>query len=93
MKLKKTAVLLLAGVLAAGMTGCGSAGNAAPASGQAAEAGSSSGAEGGAGSTDEVKIGVLMKTMSDTYSNKLGTSIETYTEPAVPMPTRFWRTA
>lgn len=89
MKLKKTAVLLLAGVLAAGMTGCGSAGNAAPASGQAAEAGSSSGADGGAGSTDEVKIGVLMKTMSDTYSNKLGTSIETYVQENYPQAKLF----
>ena len=34
--------------------------------------------------TDTLKVGVLMKTMSDTYSNKLGTAIETYMEDNYP---------
>lgn len=32
----------------------------------------------------KLKVGVLMKTMSDTYSNKLGTSIEAYMKDSYP---------
>lgn len=36
-----------------------------------------------------VAIGVLMKTMSDTYSNKLGTTIEVYTKEKYPDATLY----
>ncbi len=39
--------------------------------------------------SNEYKIGVLMKTMSDTYSNKLGSAIETYAKEAYPNASVF----
>ncbi|MDF2513136.1 MAG: periplasmic binding protein/LacI transcriptional regulator [Herbinix sp.] len=47
------------------------------------EASTDNGSEGG------VKIGVLMKTMSDTYSNKLGTAIQSYVETQYPDATLY----
>lgn len=72
MKLKKAAALFLAGTMVLGVMGCGSAG----------ESGSDSGTD--SADKDGVRVGVLMKTMSDTYSNKLGTAIESYIEETYP---------
>lgn len=82
MKLRKMAALLLAGMMAAGLTACsGSGSGETTAAGSQAASEAASGAASGAG---EIKIGVLMKTMSDTYSNKLGTNIEAYVKEKYP---------
>lgn len=94
-KLKKAAAFLLAGILFVGLTACGSPGGGEPAAGKpaagkpaSAESSDGSSAQGGTSKaekeTGEVKIGVLMKTMSDTYSNKLGTDIEVYVKERYP---------
>lgn len=89
-RFKKAAVFLLAGILFAGLTACGGSGGGEPTAGKSASSEHSAGSQaaGETGSmkngTDEVKIGVLMKTMSDTYSNKLGTNIEAYVKEHYP---------
>lgn len=77
---KKILATIMAGVMLFGMAGCGSSketGTTEAAS--SAEAGESEASAGGS-----VKIGVLMKTMSDTFSNKLGEAIQTYVAEAYP---------
>lgn len=88
-RMKKLLALMAAAAMAASLAACGSnAGTqeSAPAAQEEPAAEESSadneaepaGDESAAGG--EVKIGVLMKTMSDTYSNKLGNAIQTYVE-------------
>lgn len=101
MKLKNMAVLLLAGVLTAGVTACGSSGSGETAASRQTEKESSVQAEGSSGQaeessvektgggSEEIKIGVLMKTMSDTYSNKLGDHIESYVKEKYPQAKLF----
>lgn len=77
MKVKKVLAVLMAATMAMSMAVSVSAADesgsgAAPASIEKAD------------SDAEVKIGVLMKTMSDAYSNKLGTAIEKYTKENYP---------
>lgn len=70
MKMKKLLSVMLAGVMMLSLAACGS--------GKTSDSSSKDEEKTG------VKIGVLMKTMSDTYSNKLGTSIEAYVEEKYP---------
>lgn len=77
MKVKKVLAVLMAATMAMSMAVSVSAADesgsgAAPASIEKAD------------SDAEVKIGVLMKTMSDAYSNKLGTAIEKYAKENYP---------
>lgn len=83
-RMKKLLALMTAAVMAASLAACGSdapaaqeapAAEEAPSNDEAAEA-----ADNGSEVGEEVKIGVLMKTMSDTYSNKLGNAIQTYVD-------------
>ena len=77
---KKILAAILAGAMLAGLAGCSSgAGDA-----QSTESDSSS-EESAEASSDSCKIGVLMKTMSDTYSNKLGEAIESYAEQVLDL--------
>ena len=92
MKAKRLVALLLTTVLVIGMTGCQvkeESASAAPEAGSSAATGQpqSKPVETAALSNstgDEITIGVLMKTMSDTYSNKLGTAIENYAAETYP---------
>lgn len=61
---------------------------AAEANAQSSQADGSS-EETGKSADSEVKIGVLMKTMSDTYSNKLGTAIQAYIDENHPNVTLY----
>ncbi len=77
MKVKKVLAVLMTATMAMSMAVSVSAADesgsgAAPASIEKAD------------SDAEVKIGVLMKTMSDAYSNKLGTAIEKYAKENYP---------
>lgn len=82
---KKILAAIMAGAMVFGLTACGS-GDQAPA--ETSEADASNEAEevteneGNASEGGTIKIGVLMKTMSDTYSNKLGEAIQTYAADA-----------
>lgn len=95
-KMRRMLATAAALALAAGLTACGSAGTEATnteESGQAVEQETTVETETaeaeGATTGEEVKIGVLMKTMSDTYSNKLGTAIQTYVEENHPNVTLY----
>lgn len=77
---KKILATLMAGVMMASLAGCTSSkGDTTSTTDTVATTENSSelGAEEAGGS---YKIGVLMKTMSDTYSNKLGEAIQSYAE-------------
>lgn len=81
---KKILATLMAGVMMASLAGCTSSkGDTTSTTDTAAttETSSESDAEEAGGS---YKIGVLMKTMSDTYSNKLGEAIQSYAEQTYP---------
>ncbi len=69
----------MVGAMLTGIVGCGSNQE----SSQPAEE-TSAGEETAETSSDTYKIGVLMKTMSDTYSNKLGEAIENYAAETYP---------
>lgn len=60
---KKVLAAILTGIMLLSLVGCGAKEEAPAAEAPAAEA---------------IKVGVLMKTMSDTFSNKLGESIKAY---------------
>ena len=77
MKVKKVLAVLMAATMAMSMAVSVSA---ADKSGSGADPASIEKAD----SDAEVKIGVLMKTMSDAYSNKLGTAIEKYAKENYP---------
>lgn len=74
MKLRKLMAMLMAGTMALSM---GAVATFAEETEAAAEAASPDSIE-KAAADSEVTVGVLMKTMSDTYSNKLGEAIQSY---------------
>ena len=82
MKKKILSVLLCAAMVASLVVGCGAkeepAAEAPAATEEVAEE------EAAAPAAEAVKVGVLMKTMSDTFSNKLGESIKAYAAEAYP---------
>ncbi len=78
MKMRKLLLGVLLGTVMLGMVACGNA-----------EETENVGAEVQEETVEEVKVGVLMKTMSDTYSNKLGTTIESYIEENYPDATLY----
>lgn len=77
---KKVLAALMVGAMVASLAGCGSKADTATTTDDAATEGSTDDAAAG----DSYKIGVLMKTMSDTYSNKLGEAIQAYAEETYP---------
>lgn len=86
-RMKKLLALMAAAVMAASLAACGSGAPAAEEAPAAQEAPAAEevpaddeAADNGSEAGGEVKIGVLMKTMSDTYSNKLGNAIQTYVD-------------
>ena len=78
---KRVLAAILTGVMLLGLVGCG-AKSEAPAEEPAATEVAEEKEEVPAG--DAIKVGVLMKTMSDTFSNKLGESIKAYVEESYP---------
>ena len=82
---KKFLAALMVGAMVAGLVGCGSKADTTTTTDTAAteetkdDAASDTEAAGGS-----YKIGVLMKTMSDTYSNKLGEAIQSYAKETYP---------
>lgn len=83
---KKALAAIMVGVMLFGLTACGSKEQApaeAPETSVADEAEEPASEEDVSGS-ENIKIGVLMKTMSDTYSNKLGEAIQTYASETYP---------
>lgn len=97
MKMKKVIAMLCCTIMCAGLlAGCGSAApeESAPAAEEAAAeeaapaeeetGGEEAPAEEAAEEGDSYVIGVLMKVMSDTYSNKLGNAILSYAEEKYP---------
>ncbi|MEH2958756.1 substrate-binding domain-containing protein [Candidatus Merdisoma sp. JLR.KK006] len=79
---KKVLAAIMAGVMLLGLTACGSKEQApaetdTPETGAAGETEEPANEENASGG-ETIKIGVLMKTMSDTYSNKLGEAIQAY---------------
>ena len=82
---KKVLAALMVGAMMTSLVGCSSTGDTATST----ETAASEDTTADTASTDEsasgsYKIGVLMKTMSDTYSNKLGEAIQTYAEETYP---------
>lgn len=78
---KRVLAAILTGVMLLGLVGCGAKSEAPaeePAATEVAEEKEEVPAE------DAIKVGVLMKTMSDTFSNKLGESIKAYVEESYP---------
>ncbi|MGC4020132.1 MAG: sugar ABC transporter substrate-binding protein [Muricomes sp.] len=75
MKMKKVGTIIVAAALALSLVAC--TGNGAK-----EEKGNTSTQE--TSKDGGIKVGVLMKTMSDTYSNKLGTAIEAYIKSEYP---------
>lgn len=73
---KIIAMLLAASMTVALLVGCGSSTTEEP---KAEET-----TDGGADSEGKIVVGVLMKVMSDTYSNKLGNAILSYAESTYP---------
>lgn len=71
---KRIIAAVLTGVMLLGLVGCGEKTENAPAENPVTEESEQK--------NEAVKIGVLMKTMSDTFSNKLGESIEAYVKEA-----------
>lgn len=93
MRKNKFLALALAGIMTFAIVGCGSNAGETTKETTAVET-----TQEAVASTEEtatqtastaVKIGVLMKTMSDTYSNKLGTSIESYVAETYPDATLY----
>lgn len=74
---KKVLAAILTGIMLLGLVGCGAKEEAPAAEAPAAT-------EEEAPAAEAVKVGVLMKTMSDTFSNKLGESIEAYAAESYP---------
>ena len=72
---KKVLAAILTGIMLLSLVGCG-AKEEAPAA--EAPAATEEAVEEGAPAAEAIKVGVLMKTMSDTFSNKLGESIKAY---------------
>ena len=79
---KKVLAAILTGIMLLGLVGCG-AKEEAPAEVPAATEEEAAAPE-ETPAAEAVKVGVLMKTMSDTFSNKLGESIEAYAAEAYP---------
>lgn len=79
---KKVLAAILTGIMLLGLVGCG-AKEEAPAA-EAPAATEEAATEEEAPAAEAVKVGVLMKTMSDTFSNKLGESIEAYAAESYP---------
>ena len=76
---KKVLAAILTGIMLLGLVGCG-AKEEAPAA--EAPAATEEAVEEEAPAAEAIKVGVLMKTMSDTFSNKLGESIKAYAAEA-----------
>lgn len=96
MKKQKLVSWIMAGLMVTSMTllsACGGQTETAATSAAAAAEASSGQAEPSAAEPaaagDAVKIGVLMKTMSDAYSNKLGNAIESYAKENYPDATVY----
>lgn len=84
---KKILAVVMTGAMLAGLAACGSQDSAAEGSAsqsQETAQDSEASAEEEESGADSYKIGVLMKTMSDTYSNKLGEAIQAYAEETYP---------
>lgn len=84
---KRVLAAVLAGVMLLGLAGCSSKSEApaeTPAASTAENGDTEPAAEEPAASGETIKIGVLMKTMSDTYSNKLGEAIQAYAAATYP---------
>lgn len=76
---KKVLAAILTGIMLLSLVGCG-AKEEAPAA--EAPAATEEAVEEEAPAAEAIKVGVLMKTMSDTFSNKLGESIKAYAAEA-----------
>ncbi len=76
--MKKIMAFLLASAMMLSTAACGSSSSGGSSAAASQPAASEAGAESEAASGDTYKVGVLMKTMSDTYSNKLGEAIKSY---------------
>lgn len=84
---KRVIAAVLAGVMLLGLAGCSSKSEAPaqePAEAPAAEEGDAEPEAEAPAEGESFKIGVLMKTMSDTYSNKLGEAIQAYAAETYP---------
>lgn len=83
---KRVLAAILTGIMLLGLAGCGGSGQTDAQT--SSESGKEENAEEvlteSAAEGESVKIGVLMKTMSDTFSNKLGEAIKAYQEEAYP---------
>lgn len=95
-RMKKLLALMAVAAMTASLTACGSGTQANTPAAQEQPAAEESSADDASEAVDseseageEVKIGVLMKTMSDTYSNKLGNAIQTYVEESHPNVTLY----
>jgi len=87
MKMKKLLTVVLAGVMVFGLAACGKTAESTTAAATAAAttaAADATSADTTTGASGSFTIGVLMKTMSDTYSNKLGEAIEAYAKEKYP---------
>lgn len=97
MKMKKVLAVVMAGMMVFGLAACGgsSAGteqqNIQESAGEVTEEVTEEQTEEASQEAGGIalKVGVLMKTMSDTYSNKLGTTIESYMESDYPDSTLY----
>jgi len=72
MKMKKLVAMLMAGTMMISLAACGNSSEDTKETTTVEEG------------TSGIKVGVLIKTMSDTYSNKLGTAIEDYVKEEYP---------
>jgi len=88
--MKKVVSILLMMVLIIGLVGCSSNnGGNNVATNQPTTQTSPSNSPDNSAAKDSYKIGVLMKTMSDTYSNKLGEAIKAYAAEKYPEVTLY----